>query len=75
MYEHTSKSNRQALFRIDAFGTTLLHHYPDGYRDNGARQYWGLSLSYDIIKAHRGEVKVETNKGEGTEFIIQLPIV
>ncbi|HEX4372224.1 MAG TPA: HAMP domain-containing sensor histidine kinase, partial [Puia sp.] len=34
----------------------------------------GLSLSYDIIKAHGGEIKVNTKEGEGTEFIIQLPI-
>jgi len=33
----------------------------------------GLSLSYDIVKAHGGELKVETNEGEGAEFIIQLP--
>ncbi|MEP7228861.1 MAG: ATP-binding protein [Ginsengibacter sp.] len=32
----------------------------------------GLSLSYDIIKAHGGEIKVETKEGEGTTFIIQL---
>jgi signal transduction histidine kinase len=30
----------------------------------------GLSLSYDIVKAHGGEIKVETKHGEGTEFII-----
>src|SRR6266513_4494433 len=35
----------------------------------------GLSLSYDIIKAHGGEIKVETKEGEGSEFIIQLPAV
>jgi len=34
----------------------------------------GLSLSYDIIKAHGGELKVETKEGEGAEFIIVLPI-
>ena len=33
----------------------------------------GLSLSYDIVKAHGGEIKVETKEGEGTVFIIQLP--
>ena len=33
----------------------------------------GLSLSYDIIKAHDGEIKVETREGQGTEFIIVLP--
>jgi len=35
----------------------------------------GLSLSYDIIKAHGGEIKVETKESEGAEFIIQLPII
>ena len=34
----------------------------------------GLSLSYDIVKAHGGELKVETKESEGTAFIIQLPI-
>jgi len=34
----------------------------------------GLSLSYDIIKAHGGEIKVESKEGEGTVFIIQLPV-
>jgi signal transduction histidine kinase len=33
----------------------------------------GLSLSYDIIKAHGGEIKVETREGEGSDFIIRLP--
>ena len=33
----------------------------------------GLSLSYDIIKAHGGELRVETKEGEGSEFIIELP--
>ena len=32
----------------------------------------GLSLSYDIVKAHGGELKVETKEGEGSEFIIEL---
>lgn len=35
----------------------------------------GLSLSYDIVKAHGGELKVETREGIGSEFSIQLPIV
>jgi signal transduction histidine kinase len=32
----------------------------------------GLSLSYDIVKAHGGELRVETKEGEGTTFIINL---
>ena len=33
----------------------------------------GLSLSYDIVKAHGGELKVETKEGEGSKFVILLP--
>jgi signal transduction histidine kinase len=32
----------------------------------------GLSLSYDIVKAHGGELRVETEAGNGTEFMIIL---
>jgi signal transduction histidine kinase len=45
----------------------------------------GLSLSYDIVKSHGGELKVQTlpaeaaaqagKEGEGSQFVIQLPIV
>ena len=35
----------------------------------------GLSLSYDIVtKGHGGELKVESEEGVGTEFIIYLPL-
>jgi two-component system NtrC family sensor kinase len=34
----------------------------------------GLSLSYDIIKAHGGEIKVETREGEGSEFTMVLVV-
>jgi signal transduction histidine kinase len=43
----------------------------------------GLSLSYDIVKAHGGEIRVETKEarpddpaghGEGTTFIVILPM-
>lgn len=33
----------------------------------------GLSLSYDMVKAHGGELKVETREGKGSEFTILLP--
>jgi two-component system NtrC family sensor kinase len=33
----------------------------------------GLSLSYDIIKAHGGEIRVETKEGEESTFIINIP--
>jgi signal transduction histidine kinase len=41
----------------------------------------GLSLSYDIVKVHGGELKLENSPtdvagkgGDGSEFIIHLPI-
>jgi len=34
-----------------------------------------LGLSYDIIKAHGGKIKVETKEGEGAAFAIELPIL
>lgn len=34
----------------------------------------GLSLSYDIVKAHGGEITVESKEGEGTVFTVKLPI-
>jgi len=35
----------------------------------------GLSLAYDIIKAHGGDLKLNTDESKGSEFIIQLPTV
>ena len=34
-----------------------------------------IQTSYDIVKAHGGELKVETKEREGSEFTIKLPIV
>jgi signal transduction histidine kinase/ligand-binding sensor domain-containing protein len=34
----------------------------------------GLSMSYDIVKAHKGELKVHTREEEGSEFVILLPL-
>jgi len=34
----------------------------------------GLSISYNIIKKHKGEIKVESELGKGTTFNIILPL-
>ncbi|MES1223408.1 MAG: ATP-binding protein, partial [Bacteroidota bacterium] len=34
----------------------------------------GLSLVYDIVKAYRGQITVDTKEGEGSAFIISLPV-
>ena len=33
----------------------------------------GLSLSYDIVKAHGGEIKVNSSENNGAEFVVTLP--
>jgi two-component system, NtrC family, sensor kinase len=33
----------------------------------------GLSITHDIIKAHGGELRIESTIGKGSEFVIQLP--
>jgi signal transduction histidine kinase len=40
----------------------------------GKGQGLGLSITYGIIKEHKGNIEVITEKNKGTEFIIQLPI-
>ena len=32
-----------------------------------------IQTSYDTVKAHVGDLKVETKEGEGSTFIIQIP--
>ena len=35
----------------------------------------GLSLSYDIVKAHGGEIKVQSDVGRGSKIAIKLPSI
>ena len=59
-----SKENRERIFQ--PFFTT---------KPTGVGTGLGLSLSYDIItKRHGGEIKMESRVGEGTDFIITLPV-
>jgi two-component system NtrC family sensor kinase len=34
----------------------------------------GLSVVYGIVNAHKGDLKIESKKGEGTKVIIKLPL-
>lgn len=44
------------------------------YKRTGQGSELGLSLSNDIVKAHGGQLKVETKEGEESEFIVTLPL-
>ncbi len=78
----TKKGNNKVEIRVKDNGNGIPQKVVDKIfqpffttKPTGQGTGLGLSLSYDIIKAHGGEVKVESKEGEGTEFIIQLPFV
>ena len=35
----------------------------------------GLAVSYGIVEAHGGEIEVNSKVGEGTEFVVKLPVM
>ncbi|MDH7606026.1 MAG: ATP-binding protein, partial [Melioribacter sp.] len=35
----------------------------------------GLAITYGIIKMHKGDIKVQSELGKGTTFIISLPLI
>ena len=76
----TKKSGNQIFITVSDNGNGIPQKVVDKIfqpffttKPTGQGTGLGLSLSYDIIKAHGGEIKVKTKEGEGTEFIIQLP--
>jgi signal transduction histidine kinase len=42
-------------------------------KDPGIGTGLGLYLSYEIVKAHGGEIRVESEEGVGSEFVVILP--
>ena len=87
----TKKENNKVLIIVKDNGNGIPKNILDKIfqpffttKPTGQGTGLGLSLAYDIVKAHGGELKVETKeaspddpvgRGEGSEFIIQLPIV
>ncbi len=76
----TKKSENSVCITVSDNGNGILPKVLDKIfqpffttKPTGSGTGLGLSLSYDIIKAHNGEIKVETKEGEGTEFTIILP--
>jgi two-component system, NtrC family, sensor kinase len=77
----TKKTGNQILISIKDNGSGISQKMLDKIfqpffttKPTGEGTGLGLSLSYDIVKVHGGELKVETKEGEGSEFIILLPV-
>jgi GAF domain-containing protein len=77
----TKKSDNHVIITVSDNGNGISQKLVDKIfqpffttKPTGQGTGLGLSLSYDIIKAHGGELKVETKEGEGSEFIIFLPV-
>ncbi len=75
------KANSQLLIAVKDNGNGIPEHIKDKIfqpffttKPTGQGTGLGLSLSYDIVKAHGGELSVETTENEGSEFIIILPV-
>ncbi|HET6768767.1 MAG TPA: HAMP domain-containing sensor histidine kinase, partial [Chitinophagaceae bacterium] len=76
----TKRSNGEIEIRVKDNGNGIPQRILDKIfqpffttKPTGQGTGLGLSLSYDIVKAHGGELKVETNVGEGSTFIIRIP--
>ena len=77
----TKKVNHQVEIRVTDNGNGIPPNILDKIfqpffttKPTGQGTGLGLSLSYDIVKAHGGELKVETKEGERSTFIIHLPM-
>ena len=77
----TKKENNKVLITVKDNGNGIPQKILDKIfqpffttKPTGQGTGLGLSLSYDIIKAHGGEIKVETKEGEGAELIIELTL-
>ena len=77
----TKKMGRKIEVRVQDNGNGIPQNILDKIfqpfftsKPSGQGTGLGLSLSYDIIKAHGGEIKVETKEGEGSVFYFQLAV-
>jgi len=77
----TKKMGDKVLISVKDNGNGIPHKVLDKIfqpffttKPTGQGTGLGLSLSYDIVNSQGGELKVESKEGEGSEFIIYLPI-
>jgi len=76
----TKKLNNQIEIKVSDNGNGIPQEITDKIfqpffttKPTGQGTGLGLSLSYDIVKAHGGEIKLNSLVGQGTSFVIYLP--
>jgi signal transduction histidine kinase len=81
IFVHTKLTGNQIEIRLKDNGTGIEQKLLDKIfqpffttKPTGQGTGLGLSLSYDIIKAHAGEISVFSKEAEFTEFVILLPV-
>jgi len=77
----TKKSDKHVIITFSDNGNGIPQNIVDKIfqpffttKPTGEGTGLGLSLAYDIIKAHGGELKVESKEGEFTKFVLLLPL-
>jgi signal transduction histidine kinase len=75
----TKNENNRILISVKDNGNGIPEHIKEKIfqpfyttKPTGQGTGLGLSLSYDIVKAHGGEIEVNSKENEGTEFIVKL---
>ena len=61
------------LSKLPHVGILLYKDWKFHSGDSPVYEKPGFDDSYDIVKAHGEDLKVETREGEGSEFTIQIP--
>jgi signal transduction histidine kinase len=75
----TEKRDAEALISIQDTGTGISEEnlskiFEPYFTTKETGSGLGLTLVFKIIREHQGEISVKSREGEGTSFIITLPI-
>lgn len=66
--------NLDRIFELFYEVGDALHHHSSGADFLGGGMGVGLSIVNDIVTAHQGTVEVSSTVGEGTAFVVTLPL-
>ncbi len=74
------KDKHKALISIEDNGTgipkeVIEHILEPFYTTKKDGTGLGLSVSYGIVKDHKGDIRIESQEGKGTKVIIELPLI